>query len=79
MAVVAYRGGQLYCMCTTESSFLIVPKKGLIGNVIFFRFFSDFEISFFLQILRFSIESDSKNSFSRSRSIGPDPGILEIL
>ena len=26
-----------------------------------------------------SSESDSKNSFSRSRSIGSDPGIMEII
>ena len=38
-----------------------------------------FEKNIFQYKLRFSIESDSKNSFSRSRSIGSDPGILEIL
>ena len=29
--------------------------------------------------MRFSIESDSKNSFSRSRSIGSEPGAMENL
>ena len=29
--------------------------------------------------MRFSIESDSKNSFSRSRCIGSEPGIHENL
>ena len=50
------------------------------------RFFSDFsdffadpEILFFQSNLRFSIETDSKNSFSRSRSIGSEPGALENL
>ena len=53
------------------------PNKG--PNKIFFRtcsiFFSDFEISIFPEKFRFSIESDSKNSFSRSRCIGSEPGI----
>ena len=52
-------------------------KKVLIGK--FFFFFSGPEISFFLLNFRFSIESDSKNNFSRSRCIGSEPGIHENL
>ena len=36
-------------------------------------------ISIVLYDFRFSIESDSKNSFSRSRCVGSEPGIHENL
>ena len=42
-------------------------------------FFSGSEISTFQLKLRFSIESDSKNGFSRSRCIGSEPGTHENL
>ena len=43
----------------------------------FHDFFLNFVVLEFQISLVFSIEPDSKNSFSTSRSIGPDPGFME--
>ena len=56
------------------------PKRVLIRIFeIFSIFLSGSEISNFPSKLRFSYESDSKNSFSRSRCVGSEPGIHENL
>ena len=57
------------------------PFKGInkeIRRFVFNIFTKKIVVSKNLVLSLDSIESDSKNSFSRSRSIGSDPGILEI-